>query len=616
MLGSSNVVVIMFRRTTSSAIQTEDDRLQSRLLSYWADYGLFVIMWMFCLFVLFQNLGGPGLFEPDEGRNAEKAREILLLDDWVIPHENFLPVLDKPIFFFWLIAVSYKLFGLSEWASRLPSALAALGCLIVMYRFARRHWGEREALWSTLILVTSVEFFILARVVILDMTLNFFLTLALCSFYMATRTGDIASRRRRFLLMYGAMAVGSLIKGPVALVMPSMIIFFYLLVKREWSFWREMYIGRGALLVLLVLVPCYWWMEIRNPGYLRYFLWDENFGRFFLSSEFDRANPWYYFVGTLFVGLLPWSFLLPLAIKDHCRPIEDKNLFLILWIVLPLIFFSLSRAKLPHYILPIFAPLSILIAQSIVDRVTEPIVRRKWLLYTPWMVQIVVVIHLMLGSLWPPILPPHIRESVTAVTGSLWVIGLLVVFIYAAFFYARAGGYRTGHRSFVVAHLFGTVWFFIVITQMMVATSADRSAKSIIEKAEAWIDKSVQLVFFDTYLTGALFYLRADRPVWIVTNANKKNTVLGNYYVVEKRERPETAWGKAIYTFEEFRDIWRESGRPMVVIIKDKNIVRMKRRIGASPTELGRVDEYVLVTNQDGSRLRKDVARTSSNRSQ
>jgi 4-amino-4-deoxy-L-arabinose transferase-like glycosyltransferase len=121
-----------------------------------------------CLVILFANLGGAAFFEPDEGRNAEKAREILLLNDWVTPHHNFLPTLDKPIAFYWPVALSFKLFGFSEWAARLPSTLAALGCLLLVYQFARRHWGARTALWSCLVLATSVEFFFFARLVILD----------------------------------------------------------------------------------------------------------------------------------------------------------------------------------------------------------------------------------------------------------------------------------------------------------------------------------------------------------------------------------------------------------------------------------------------------------------
>jgi 4-amino-4-deoxy-L-arabinose transferase-like glycosyltransferase len=593
----------MFRPMKKSGIESEEQRLQSRLVSYWADYALFIVMWIFCFVVLLHNLGGPGLFEPDEGRNAEKGREILLLEDWVTPHENFLPVLDKPIFFFWLLALSYKLFGLSEWASRFPSALAALGCLIVAYRFARRHWGEREALWATLILITSAEFFILARVVILDMTLNFFLTLALCSFYTAAHVEDVKWRKRHFLLMYGAMAAGALIKGPVALFIPGLIVVAYLLVSRDRSVWRTMHIRSGALLIVLVLAPSYWWMEVKNPGYLQYFLWDENFGRF-LGSDFDRAQPWYYFLGVLFVGSLPWSFLLPLVVKDQwTRAVEDKNLFLIVWVVLPLLFFSASKAKLPHYILPIFLPLAILAAQSMVARLADANWRRKWILYTPWMVQLAVVIYLMVGAAWPPVLPPHIRQSVAANTWALPAIGLVLVLIYASFLRAGAGGSRIGARSFVFAHVLGALAFSILMVQIMTATSAERSARLVVEKAEPWIDPGVQLVFFDTYLTGTLFYLRAERPVWIVTHANKKNTVLGNYYVVQQRDRPETPWGKALYTFEEFRQIWTDPGRRLVVIVKEKNIPRMKRRIGASPTELARVDEYVVVTNQDASQV-------------
>ncbi|MGH7827271.1 MAG: glycosyltransferase family 39 protein [Candidatus Binatia bacterium] len=588
----------MFRHGMNSAIEHEEEPLQRRLVASLSDYGTFVVIWAFCLFILFQNLGAAGLFEPDEGRNAEKAREILLLGDWVTPHENFLPVLDKPIFFYWLIALAYQIFGFSEWAARLPSALAALGCLFVIYRFIRKHWGPTEALWSTLILVTSAEFFILSRVVLFDMVLNFFITLSLCAFYTATRTENIQARRYPCLLMYGAMAAGTLIKGPVALLIPGMIIFSYLFIRREWSVCRQLHFRWGAPLFLLLVVPCYLWIEARNPGYLHYFLWDENFGRF-LSPEFDRAQPWYYFLGVLFVGSLPWTFLLPLVVKDHwTRPLEGRNLFLILWLVLPFVFFSASKAKLPHYILPIFPPLAVLIAQSLIHRLADPAERKRWLLYTPWIVQIAGILYLIVGSGWPAVLPSQIRQSVGQIPSTLWAIGLLLVFIHAAFCYGRASGYWRGHRSLWFAHCLAALCFLVFVGRMMAATSAERSAKLVVANAAQWIQDRVQIVFYDTYLTGTLFYLRADRPVWIVTHANKENTVLGNYYVVEKLDRPETPWGKALYTFDEFRAIWTESERPMIVIIKDKNIPRMKRQIGALGTELGRVDEYVLLANE------------------
>ncbi|HEX9454968.1 MAG TPA: glycosyltransferase family 39 protein, partial [Candidatus Binatia bacterium] len=205
--------------------------------------------WLFfaaAIFVLLYQLGAAALFEPDEGRNAEKAREILVLNDWITPHENFYPVLDKPIFFYWLIAFSYKLFGISEWTARLPSALAAFGTLGLIYWFTREHWGKRHALWAGLVLLTSAEFFVLARVVIFDMTLTFFLTLALIAFYEAGHKDNLNRRRGWCLLLYLSLAAGTLIKGLIGIVVPGMIIFFYLLLSRQWSILRRIYLIPGA----------------------------------------------------------------------------------------------------------------------------------------------------------------------------------------------------------------------------------------------------------------------------------------------------------------------------------------------------------------------------------
>src|ERR1700675_1181151 len=142
--------------------------------------GAFAVL---CWFVLFHNLGGAALLEPDEGRNAEVAREILVLKDWVTPHYDFIPYLDKPMSFYWLVAGAHGLFGVSEVSPRLPSALAALGCVLLVYNLARaslRVWG---GMWSCLVLLTSPAFIAFSRATIFDMALTFFITLALWGFY-------------------------------------------------------------------------------------------------------------------------------------------------------------------------------------------------------------------------------------------------------------------------------------------------------------------------------------------------------------------------------------------------------------------------------------------------
>ncbi|HKH21066.1 MAG TPA: glycosyltransferase family 39 protein, partial [Gammaproteobacteria bacterium] len=179
------------------------------------------VLFAFVLLLLFYRLGDAALFEPDEGRNAEKAREILLLNDWITPHENFHAVLDKPMFFYWLIALSFKLFGVSEWAARLPSALAAFSCVLVVYLFVRRWWGEWEARWSVLALITSAGVFVFSRIVIFDMTLTAGITLALSAFYQAAHAPESKANWRVCAILYLALAAATLTKGLVGLVVPG-----------------------------------------------------------------------------------------------------------------------------------------------------------------------------------------------------------------------------------------------------------------------------------------------------------------------------------------------------------------------------------------------------------
>jgi 4-amino-4-deoxy-L-arabinose transferase-like glycosyltransferase len=219
-------------------VQPKDNLPATTTERYW-----FWALAAFCCFMVFQNLGAAHLFEPDEGRNAERARELLLLNNWAIPHENFLPALDKTIFLYWLIAIAYKCFGVSEWSARLPSALAALGCLLLVYRFACDRWGNWVALWSTLILLTNLQFFFYSRLVIFDMTLAFFTTLALIEYTRRWRPA-IHTLDHATSLMSAAMGLATLVKGPIGVVLPGMVIFLYV-VSPGWSFltWRNLLLG-------------------------------------------------------------------------------------------------------------------------------------------------------------------------------------------------------------------------------------------------------------------------------------------------------------------------------------------------------------------------------------
>jgi 4-amino-4-deoxy-L-arabinose transferase-like glycosyltransferase len=549
-------------------------------------------------FVLLYQLGSAALFEPDEGRNAEKAREILLLNDWVTPHENFYPILDKPIFFYWLIALSYKLFGLSEWTARLPSLLSALGCVLLIYLFSRSHWGRWVALWSALVLVTSVEFFLLARIVIFDMLLTLFQTVALLAFYEAAHTEN---RRRRVafcLTLYLALGAGTLVKGLVAVVIPGIVFFLFILLRGRWDILRRIYLIPGAGVFLAVVLPWYLQADAQNPGYLNYYLWAEHFGRY-TSATFDRSEPWYYFIVVGLVGFFPWTLILPWIIKHFWRRgWDDKTLYLMLWVSVPLLFFSASHSKLPHYILPIFPALSIMAGAILVGLDEQSPSKLRAPMISIWVVQSLNAVYLLLGSFYPGILAPQIRGRFSDMAYVLWLYAIVSLLILAYMARRRMSQDRMPQDVIYLAQVVGLAVFFVFLTEVMISTALDRSAKTTAMAVLSHLRAGEQVVFFETYMSGLPFYLDAKRPVWLITHGNKKRTFLGNYYAIGKRHNPVTPWGEAIFNLDKFGEQWKSRTQPFLVIVKDKNLPQLADTIGEAPKRLAQINEYVVVSNR------------------
>ena len=555
---------------------------------------LWCLIWAALLAALFYRLGGAALFEPDEGRNAEKAREILVLNDWITPHENFHVVLDKPIFFYWMIAASFKIFGLSAWSARLPSALAAFACLVVVYRFCLTRWGRWEAYWSVLILLTSMEFFILARTVIFDMPLAFFLTLAFWAFYEAAQSEDAGRRRIWCLVLYSALGIATLIKGLIGVALPGMVIFFYLLLTNRWAVLRRIGLIPGALLFLAIISPWYLAANVRNDGYLHYYLWDEHFGRF-TGEDFNRSEPWFYFILVLLVGYFPWTLLLPVVIKEAWRArIDDKTLYLVLWIGLPLLFFSASESKLPHYILPIFPALAILTGTVLVRCYRTAESRLQFALSLSWWGQTATGLYLAFGTLFPLLLPRQIRDTIYSRAPVVWIYATVSIALLAYFLARRPTVPPRGQRWLYGMQGLGLAIFLVFVVELTTAVSPSRSARDVAAKVLQHVTPATQVIFYDTYLSGMAFYLRAKRPIWFITRSNKKRTFLGNYYALTDRPEPITPWGQAMFDFNEFRDRWRTIKRPLL-IVKRKNLSRLQQNIGVELRPVAAVDEYLIV---------------------
>lgn len=318
-----------------------------------------------CSFLFFFRLGVPGLMDPDEGRYAEIAREMLVTGDFVTPHLNFLPYLEKPPLVYWLTALSLTLGGLNEWAARFIPALSALGGVLAVYWFAATLWGVGTGILAGLIIATSSGYFILGRLLTLDMALAGFMTWGLALSYLALR-----NQKRHYLpWAYLALGLAVLTKGPVAVVLPGLIFLAWFLALKQWRSLLQLWHPGGALILAAVVLPWYILVAWRNPNFLDFFFLQEHLQRF-LTPRIHAGQPVYYYFGVLISGFLPWVFFLPWAwlasVPEPPSPAASRDrLFLLLWFGVIFIFFSLSRAKLFPYLLPGLPPLALLIARAL-----------------------------------------------------------------------------------------------------------------------------------------------------------------------------------------------------------------------------------------------------------
>lgn len=348
-----------------------------------------------CYAAFFHNLGGYALWDPDEGRTAVIAKEIWSTGNWLTLSFNGAPYYDKPAPYFWLVAIGLKLFGPSEWAIRWPSALAAVLMVGAVFQWGRSSGGWGRGLWAGLVLATSMEFVFVGRLGRLEMPFNLFFTAAMLSFLAWRERGGSG-----LWLFYLFMALACLIKGPVGIILPLLIIGSFALLTRRWETLREMRWLKGLGLILLIAGPWYLLAAFKDPIYMKTFLWDHNVVRFFATeSGIKHPEPIYFFFPVLLGGFLPWSLFLPAVVRQCWRERKEKGaqqmLFLSVWAAVVFIFFSLARNKLAHYILPAFPPLALLTAGLLEPRLGEGEARgweRRWVGLAAWLWLILLVV--------------------------------------------------------------------------------------------------------------------------------------------------------------------------------------------------------------------------------
>jgi 4-amino-4-deoxy-L-arabinose transferase-like glycosyltransferase len=325
------------------------------------------------------GLGRPALWEPDEGRYAEIAREMVASGDYITPRDDYELYFEKPPLVYWAEAAAIKIFGINEFAVRLPAALFSIGQVVVTAALAEAMLGVASGFLAALALALSPLFFGFAQFATLDPALAFFLTAALAAFYVAAR-GDSFSRptSRRWMLISAAMlALGTLAKGPVALLLGGVIAFIWLASERRLADIAAMPLAACLIIYAAIVLPWFIIAEARNPGFLRFFLIHEHFERYATSNE-HGWGPWF-FIPIVIGGTWPWFFFVPLgwsamrtrdgsgsALAPPERRRSDAR-FLGIWFAIVFVFFSIPRSKLGTYILPALPPLAIVAAYGLTN---------------------------------------------------------------------------------------------------------------------------------------------------------------------------------------------------------------------------------------------------------
>jgi len=324
---------------------------------------------------LFINLGGVPLFDEDEGNYAEVTREMLAGKDFVTPRVSGKPFFHKPPMIYWSQAASAALFGLNEFALRLPSAAASLLWAMALFLFARRHLGTQIAGYAVFFMVTSIQTGIIAKAAIPDALLNLFITLTMFSIF----EYYLKPALRYVCLTYAFMAMGFLTKGPVAILIPLLAcgLFFGCKGKLK-TLWPALFHPVGWAVFLIMALPWYVGLYLEHGrAFIDEIFLVHNIARFQTAFE-GHSGPLFYYLPVILLGMLPHTAILIKALA-HIRTLlkNEVNLFLLIWFGIVLVFFSLAATKLHHYIVYGYVPLFIFMAQK-AEALRRPALQALW----------------------------------------------------------------------------------------------------------------------------------------------------------------------------------------------------------------------------------------------
>jgi len=446
------------------------------LLIAWSVVAAIAIAW---------QLGGYPVLDADEGRNAEVGREMAATNDYVMPRLDGLPYLDKPIVYFAAEAATMEIAGPTEFAARFPSWLFTIATALLLAWFAAR--VEISGALAAIIFLSMPLTIAFARTVIFDSALSFFITLALIAFYLEMPA-----------LAWAAMALGVITKGPVAIAVPMIVAIPYAIWRKKA---RHLASVAGVILFVLIIAPWVWAISQKIPDFLRYVLVTETAQRL-TTGTLKRTGPPWYFVPYLIGGAFPWIFAV------FRKPTTDNrqlwlDRYLLLWMAVPFVFFSLSQSKRPQYILPLMPAIALCVARR-----TSP--GRVAAIATA------VAGAVLLGAI-PFVHLPYGHDAAIVIGICALIFGAMAIFTRGAIAW--------------IALSIPMLAIPIATTSTMNALAERRSSRSFIADVRPFVANS-DVVGIEAFTGSMAFYLR--RPIVIVSPDGEELT--SNYIVRHYRD--------------------------------------------------------------------------------
>jgi 4-amino-4-deoxy-L-arabinose transferase-like glycosyltransferase len=529
------------------------------------------------------------LWEPDEGRYANVAQTMLDRGDFVTPRIDGAIFLDKPPLVYWVTAASMAVWGRNEFGARFGQALFAAGLLAVAFEIAWALYRDRRAAIALLILGSTVGFFTAGHYLNLDLGLAFFVALTMLCFLRGHQAGP--EGMRWYLGMFAAAAGGVLTKGPVAVALIGMAAAAFLLARGRLATLRHVPWVRGILIFLALAVPWFVAVSLANPVFPSYFFLHENLARF-ATGVHHRSGPWYYYLVLGVLGLMPWTPALFAALA-RWRPGPEGWLrrlrgeapaFLLAWMIPTFIFFSLSRSKLPGYILPAFPAVAVA-AAGLLDRLlrgAEPRLRAVFL----WPIATPLCFLAVFAAYWQR----HHREWHDAVGGiqMAWLVALATLVAAGA----QSAGWLVARRGRVLAGVAVTAFAWSLAWYMaLLGTGRAGAFNATRELVTALRNRGFAGEPVYTYqceLRGLPFYL--GTTVGIVSS-HDDDTEIGRLHGHDPGTFPSP---------EEFAASLRGPGR-VFVLLRTDDLPSLEKTAGGPLHTLASTARYSLVSNRSAA---------------